>query len=133
MDTQILYRLAADGLLLLHAAFVGFVVAGLVLIVAGGFCGWRWVRNPWFRVAHLAAIAFVVMQAWLGRICPLTSWEMALRAKAGDAVYHGAFVAHWLDTVLYYDAPAWVFTLAYTVFGVVVALSWFVVPPRRRQ
>jgi hypothetical protein len=73
------------------------------------------------------------MQAWLGRICPLTSWEMALRAKAGDAVYHGAFVAHWLDTVLYYDAPAWVFTLAYTVFGVVVALSWFVVPPRRRQ
>jgi hypothetical protein len=132
MDTQTLYRLAADGLLLLHAAFVGFVIAGLVLIVAGGFCGWQWVRNRWFRGAHLAAIAFVVVQAWLGRICPLTTWEMALRSKAGDADYQGAFIAHWIDGVLYYDAPAWVFTVAYTVFGGVVALSWYLVPPRRR-
>jgi Protein of Unknown function (DUF2784) len=131
-NTQTLYRLAADGLLLLHAAFVGFVIAGFVLIVAGGFCGWRWIRNPWFRGAHLAAIVFVVVQAWLGRLCPLTTWEMALREKAGDAVYQGAFVAHWLEGVLYYDAPAWVFTVAYTVFGGVVALSWFLLPPRRR-
>ena len=125
-----LYRLAADLLLALHFTFVVFVVAGLVLIVVGGARRWDWVRNPYFRLAHLAAIAVVVLQAWLGRICPLTIWEMALREKAGDAVYSGAFVAHWIQELLYYDAPAWVFTVCYTIFGALVAASWIWIRPR---
>jgi hypothetical protein len=124
------YLLAADALLFLHAMFVVFVVAGLVLIFAGGVRGWRWVRNPWFRWAHLAAIAFVVVQAWLGRICPLTAWESALRERAGDAVYTGSFIAYWLDELLYYQAPAWVFTLVYSLFGALVLASWYFVRPR---
>jgi hypothetical protein len=130
VNSTLLYLLAADALLFLHAMFVVFVVAGLVLIFAGGVRGWRWVRNPWFRWAHLAAIAFVVVQAWLGRICPLTAWELALRERAGDAVYTGSFIAYWLDALLYYQAPAWVFTLVYSVFGALVLASWYVVRPR---
>ncbi len=126
----VIYRLAADLLLILHVAFVAFVVVGLVLILAGGVRGWAWVRNPWFRVVHLAAIGFVVLQAWLGRVCPLTTWEMALRAQAGDATYAGSFIAFWLGEVLYYDAPMWVFGLVYTVFGALVVVGWFRVPPR---
>lgn len=129
--TPWLYRLAADLLLLTHVLFVAFVVLGLVLILAGGIRRWAWVRNPWFRAAHLAAIAFVVVQAWLGRICFLTVWEMGLRERAGDAVYRGAFIAHWLERLLYYDLPAWAFTLAYTLFGALVALSWVLVRPRK--
>lgn len=126
-----LYRLAADALLLLHVLFVAFVVLGLAAVLIGRFAGWRWVRNPWFRTAHLAAIGVVVMQAWLGVICPLTTWEMVLRERAGDAVYAGAFIAHWLEAILYYDAPPWVFTACYTAFAVLVILSWFWVRPRR--
>ncbi len=107
-----------------------FVLFGLVLVIIGGLRSWAWVRNPWFRWAHLAAIGVVVLQAWLGVICPLTTWEMALRERAGDATYSGAFVAHWVESLLYYQAPAWVFGLAYTVFGVLVALAWFRVRPR---
>jgi hypothetical protein len=55
---------------------------------------------------------------------------MALREKAGDAVYSGSFVAHWLETLLYYQAPQWVFVAGYTAFGVLVMASWFWVPPR---
>ena len=124
------YRVAADLILLAHSLFVAFVVLGLLLILAGKPLGWSWVRNPWFRAAHLAGIGIVVLQAWLGIVCPLTTWEMALRAKAGDAVYSGAFVAHWLETVLYYQAPPWVFTVAYTAFGALVVLSWIWVRPR---
>ena len=126
-----LYRLAADALLLLHVLFVAFVVLGLAMVLVGWFAGWRWVRNPWFRTAHLAAIGVVVLQAWLGVICPLTTWEMALRERAGDAVYAGAFIAHWLEAILYYDAPPWVFTTCYTAFAVLVILSWVWVRPRR--
>lgn len=124
------YRLAADALLFLHAAFVVFVVAALVLVLVGGACDWRWVRNPWFRVAHLAAIAIVVLQAWLGMVCPLTTWEMALRDRAGEATYEGAFLAHWVERLLYYQAPAWVFVCAYTAFGAAVVFAWVRVRPR---
>lgn len=130
MDVIPGYLLAADVLLLLHVLFAGFVVGALLLILVGGWRRWDWVRNPWFRLAHLAAIAVVVLQAWLGRVCPLTGWEMALRSKAGDRVYAGTFVAHWLESILYYQAPPWVFTLCYSLFGLLVVLAWLRIPPR---
>ena len=129
MSPEILYLLAADALLLLHVLFVVFVIAGLVLVLAGGMSGWSWVRNPWFRLAHLFAIGVVVLQSWLGVICPLTIWEMGFRARAGDAVYSGSFITHWLQELLYIQAPAWVFTAAYTAFGLLVILGWIYVRP----
>ena len=92
---------------------------------------WDWVRNRRFRIAHLIAIGVVVLQSWFGMICPLTIWEMSLRAKAGDATYAGSFIAYWLDAILYYQAPPWVFAVAYTTFGALVIISWFWVRPRR--
>lgn len=129
MQTPTFYLLAADALLLLHVLFVAFVVFGLVLIVIGKLRRWSWVRNAWFRLAHLVAIAVVVAQSWFGVICPLTTWEMALRREAGDAVYSGTFVSHWLESILYYRAPAWVFAVCYTVFGTLVVFTWFWVRP----
>ena len=91
---------------------------------------WAWVRNPIFRIAHLLAISVVAAQAWLGSACPLTVMEMALRSRAGDVVYGGTFISHWLQELLYYDAPDWVFTACYSAFAILVAISWFLVRPR---
>ena len=132
-DGPSLYLLAADAVLLLHVLFVSFVITGLALVLAGKPAGWTWVRNPWFRLTHLTAIGIVVLQSWFGLICPLTTLEMALRQRAGDAVYSGTFISHWLDSILYYEAPAWVFAVCYTVFGALVVLSWFWVRPRPLQ
>jgi hypothetical protein len=55
---------------------------------------------------------------------------MALRRRAGDATYPGDFIAYWLETILYYQAPAWVFMVCYTAFGALVLASWFWVRPR---
>lgn len=126
-----MYAIAADLVLVVHVALVGFVVMGLVLVYLGKFFSWRWVRNPWFRLLHCATIVVVAIQAWLGLICPLTIWEMQLRRLAGQAAYEGSFITHWMSSILYYHAPAWVFTSAYTVFGVLVLASWFIVRPRR--
>ena len=131
MDNPTLAALAADAILALHVLFVLFVVFGLVLIFVGRKWSWSWVRNPWFRLAHLLAIGLVVVQAWLGAHCPLTIWEMQLRTMAGDVTYSGSFIAHWIETLLYYRAPAWVFTLVYTLFGAVVLASWIFVKPRK--
>lgn len=129
MQSATWYLLAADAVLALHVLFVVFVVAGLALVFVGKLAGWSWVHNRRFRILHLIAIGIVVLQSWLGVICPLTSLEMALRARAGDATYAGSFIAHWLDALLYYQAPAWVFAACYTLFGGLVVASWFWVRP----
>ncbi|MEX2352828.1 MAG: DUF2784 domain-containing protein, partial [Gammaproteobacteria bacterium] len=118
MNNGLQYQLVADGLLILHALFICFVVLGFFVILAGILKKSRWVKNPWLRCAHLAAIGVVVIQAWLGVICPLTTWEMSFREKAGDMTYAGSFIQHWLHRIIFYEAEPWVFTLAYTVFGV---------------
>lgn len=125
--------LAADLILLLHILFVAFVIASLILILIGWRRNWHWVRNRWFRLLHVLAIAVVVIQSWLGVICPLTTLEMALRDRAGDAVYTGSFISHWLQTLLYYQAPAWVFAVGYSLFGALVLASWILVRPRARR
>jgi hypothetical protein len=129
MSSASSYQLLADAVLVLHFAIVVFVVGGLVLVVAGNVLGWRWVNGWWFRLAHAAAIGIVVVQAWLGRICPLTTLESWLRTQAGSPPYGESFVEHLIHRVLYYDFPAWAFALAYSVFGLLVAAIWWYFPP----
>ncbi|BCB62529.1 MULTISPECIES: DUF2784 domain-containing protein [Halomonadaceae] len=126
------WLLLADLVLILHVLFVAFVVVGVVAIYVGRGCRWAWVHHRPFRLLHLSAIGYVVAQAWLGVVCPLTTLEMALRAEAGVATYAGSFIQHWLHRLLYFSAPEWVFAVVYTLFGGLVLASWWVVPPRRR-
>ena len=124
------YQFLADVVLSLHVAIVVFVVGGLLFIIAGNLRGWRGANALWFRVAHLIAIAVVVAEAWFGAICPLTALEMWLRSKARAATYEGSFIQYWLQRILYYDAPPWVFTVGYSLFGLVVLATWWYFPPR---
>ncbi len=124
---------AADAVLAVHVAVVLFVVVGLALIVAGNIRGWRWVNAPWFRLAHLATIGIVAAEAWLGYVCPLTTLEMWLRSQARAPTYEGSFIGHWLQRILYYDAPPWVFAAAYSLFALAVAAAWWYFPPRSHR
>jgi len=125
MNSAALYGLLADAILVIHFLFVVFVVFGLVLILIGLLAQWSWVHNRIFRITHLAAIGIVVLQAWLGQLCPLTVWENDLRRLAGQSAYEETFVEHWLHQVLFYQAEPWVFAVIYTGFGVLVVLVWF--------
>ena len=130
MSDALPFALLADLVLALHVGIVAFVVGGLVMIVAGNLAGWRWVNRWWFRLTHIAAIVYVAAQAWLGMVCPLTTLEMWLRARAHLPTYANTFIGHWLQTFLYFDAPAWVFTVVYTFFGLLVVAAWVRYPPR---
>jgi hypothetical protein len=130
MRAQLL-ALLADAVLVLHFAFVLFVIFGLLLTWIGYFAGWKFVRNPWFRGAHLLAMAVVVAESLFGVICPLTKWEMALRVKAGeDPAYADSFVQHWVHRVMFFEISERTFTLIYVIFFVLIVLSLVVVPPR---
>ncbi len=120
----------ADLILFAHALFVAFVVLGLVVILLGKYRRWGWVRNGWFRIIHLLAIGIVVTESWLGLICPLTEWESRSRVAAGGSAYPSSFIQHWLHEILFYDFASWIFTAAYTAFGILVLIAWLLVPPR---
>ena len=127
-----MYRFLADVVLIAHLGVVIGVVGGLIAIVVGNWRGWSWVNGRPFRVVHAAAIGIVVLQAWLGQDCPLTVLESWLRRHAaGAAPYDGGFIEHWVHRVLFFQAPTWVFTVAYSVFGALVAATWWCFPPRR--
>ncbi|MGH8013560.1 MAG: DUF2784 domain-containing protein [Candidatus Binataceae bacterium] len=120
----------ADGVVLIHAAYVAFVVVGFVLIVAGVIAGWAWVRSFWFRAAHLAAIALVCAEALAGVACPLTTLESWLRTRAGQAGYSRDFVGYWVDRLIFYHFPPWVFVDAYLMFVTLVLIAFVAAPPR---
>jgi Protein of Unknown function (DUF2784) len=83
--------LLADALLVLHLAFIAWVVAG-------GFVAW-W--RPWLALAHLPAAAWGVWISWSGGVCPLTPLEQSLRRRAGQQGYEGGFVEHYLGALIY--------------------------------
>jgi hypothetical protein len=117
--------MAALSILVLHLAVIAFNVAGCVLIPIGAWRRWRWVRNFWFRVAHVACLAIVALQAVLGRACFLTVWQ----GEASGAATAQPLIAGWIERVIYWPLPLWVFAVAYVVvFAYVVAL-WIVVRP----
>ncbi|WP_197338785.1 DUF2784 domain-containing protein [Ralstonia solanacearum] len=117
----------ADTVLVLHALVVLFIVGGLIAIVAGAALKHDWVRNRAFRLTHLAAIGVVATLALLGVPCPLTVLEDWLRTGAAGPQ---GFVQRWVSAWLYYDLPAWVFATAYVAFLLVVAVTWWRIPPR---
>jgi hypothetical protein len=120
-----LYNFLAGAILVIHFAFVGFVVVGFVLILVGLLAHWRWIHNRIFRLAHMTAIGIVVLQAWFGQLCPLTIWENALRRRAGQSDYAETFVEHWLHEILFSQAEPCIFTTIFPAFGLVVVLVWF--------
>lgn len=120
--------LLADAILAVHLLFVAFVVGGLGLIWIGAWRNWAFVRYFRFRVAHVAAIVFVAIEAIVGIACPLTVWEDALRGGGSEI----GFVARWLRRLLYYDLPPQAFVVAYVAFALVVLATFILIPPHRR-
>lgn len=106
------YKLLADLIVVIHFAFVCFVVLGGLLVVR-----WRWIA-----LAHVPAVTWVVFAMSTNRICPLTPLENELRLEAGQAAYEGGFVDHYIVPVLYpeglTDQTQWLIAVGIFVLSV---------------
>jgi hypothetical protein len=105
------YRILADATVVLHLAFVLFVVLGGVLVA-------RWPRVAW---VHLPAAVWGAWVEFAGWICPLTPLENWLRQRGGGAAYSSTFVEHYLVPVLYPSALSR--ELQWGLGGLVVAIN----------
>jgi len=112
-----LYRCLADAVVLLHLAFVAFVVAG-------GLLALRWPRAAWL---HVPAALWGVAVEWSAAVCPLTPLEVTLRQRGGEAGYSGGFVEHAVLPVLYPAALTHGIQLVLGLFVVAVNTIVYVV------
>jgi hypothetical protein len=125
------YPILADAVVIIHAAYVAFVVFGLAAILIGAAMNWRWTRSLAFRITHLAAIALVCLESIVGVMCPLTSLENSMRQRAGATRYPDDFVAYWAHRMIFYNFPPWIFTIAYISFAILVAITFIAIPPQK--
>jgi len=123
----------ADTIAFVHLGYVLFVLVGFILIVTGIILRWAWVKNFWFRIAHLAAIVVVALDALMGVDCPLTVLEFELRYGAFYSDGRASFVGRIIDSLLFYDAPLWLFTIIYSLFALLVAIIFVRAPPSRKS
>ena len=117
----------SEAILVFHVAIITFNVVGLIMIPLGSWLGWRFVHILWLRLPHLGLLAAVAGQALAGRACILTIWQINL---AGHNETVPPLIMLWLNHLIYWNLPFWMFTLIYVlVFAYVIAL-WILVPPR---
>jgi hypothetical protein len=125
------YSLLADLIVIFHFLYVIFAVGGQLVVMVGWFCKWLFIRQPTFRIFHLVAVGFVALEAAIGMICPLTEWEYNLRQLAGQSVDRDlSFITRLVRTIIFYDFPPWIFTCMHISFGLLVILTFVLVPPR---
>lgn len=121
----------ATVVLVVHLGVVAFNIFGMVAVPLGAWLRWRFVRGFWWRLVHLASLLVVALQALLGRACFLTIWQSGLEAEQTSAA-PPPMIATWINRLLYWPLPLWVFAALYVVVLVYVLLLWRWVPPRRR-
>ena len=113
-------------ILAVHLAVIAFNIAGLVLTPIGAWLGWGWVRIRAWRALHLASLAVTAAQALLGRACFLTVWQGELSGAS-----QAPLIERWVNRVIYWPLPVWVFAAAYVAVFLYAAALWWLVPPRR--
>ena len=123
----------ADIIAVVHLAYVIYVILGFILIVVGIICRWKWIKNLPFRITHLLAIVGVACEALMGLDCPLTVLEFKLRYASHPSVENVSFIGTIVDSLLYYDAPGWLFTIIYAAFALLVIITFIIAPPTRRN
>jgi hypothetical protein len=110
------------------------MIGGLLAVIIGWPLKWAWVRSPWWRLAHLAIMAYIAFNAVRGELCFLTIWEAELRYQAGqyerDQI---SFIGRLFRDALYVDVPQRSLDVAYLVFGSLVLASVLFVRPRFRR
>lgn len=119
---------AAALVLGIHVGVIGFNLFWLAAIPLGAWRGWRFIRNRWWRVAHLAAMAVVAGQAVLGRACFLTLWQDEL---AGFRRGQTPLIMGWVNKLIFWPLPLWIFALGYCVLFAYTLALFRLVPPRR--
>jgi hypothetical protein len=118
-----IYRLLADGMMILHGAF-------LLFFVIGGFLAWKWRRVIW---AHLAVGLWNITIVLLDFECPVTGVEKHWMRKGGEEPYAGGYINHYLDGTIWPEGYTWLAEIVGFALLVISYIGLYFVSRRQRQ
>ena len=125
------YRILADLIMVIHLAWILFMLWGFVLTIRGFFYPKffdRWI----FRTVHLLGILFVVTLEILGKYCPLTLWENALRSHYNpETDYPGSFIVKQIEQMIYPDVPPLVVIIPAILIAAFTLAAYILKPPAK--
>lgn len=127
------YKILADIIVVMHFAWILFMLTGFIFTVIGffrkGFFE-RWL----FRTLHLFGILYVSLLALMGKYCPLTIWENILRQKYDpNLTYGGSFIIHYIEKLVYPDINPLLIQIPTTFIAVFSILVYILRPPIRTK
>lgn len=136
------YRVVADIIVIVHFLWILFMLIGVgftvwaflgvyVFRACGGWCE-RFFDWAGFRVLHLCGIVYVGLLATMGKYCPLTGWENALRSRYdGELVYPGSFIVYYIERFVYPRVNPMILIWVTGAVGVFTLAMFIVRPPAR--
>lgn len=127
-----LLRALASFVLYAHFAVVVFNVFWIIAIPAGAWLKWSFIRSFWWRVAHLALLGVVALQAMIGALCFLTIWQSSLIRAAGGPSGETSLVDELVTRAIFWPLPMWAFVVLYVAALVFSGAMWWLVPPHRQ-
>jgi len=90
-NSVVVYSALAVSVLGLHLLFILWVIFGALVARS----------RPLLRWLHIACLIWGILVQVLPWPCPLTLLENWLEAQAGVEPYHGGFLLHYLDALVY--------------------------------
>ncbi len=128
---MMLYKILADIIVVVHFAWILFMLVGFILTLYGFF--WKGFFDKWlFRTLHLFGIAYVSALAIMGKYCPLTLWENILRSKYDSTLtYPGSFMIHYAQRLVYPDVNPLIIRIPTTFIAVFTVAIFIIRPPKR--
>jgi len=129
----VIYKILANIIVVMHFAWIIFMLTGFLLTL----CGFWWKKIfDWllFRYLHLLGILYVSLLAVMGKYCPLTIWENALREKHESGLaYSGPFIIHYIEKLVYPDINPWFIRIATALIAISTIIIFIIRPPQKRQ
>jgi hypothetical protein len=116
-----------------HIGYFLFVIGGSIAIVVGAAKRWGWIRNLWFRLAHVASVYVVIIEDIFNFSCPLNTIEADLRVRSDSSGVASSTAGHLLDYLLHQTIPSRVLDVTYWSLGAILIVLLFVVPPRLKS
>ena len=125
------YRLLADLIVMIHSAWILFVLRGFILTLRG-FLHKEFFERWLFRTLHLFGIAYVSILAMMGKYCPLTIWENTLRAKYDPRLtYPGSFMIYYVEKFVYPDINPLFIQIPTTFIAIFTVAVFIIRPPKK--
>ncbi len=128
-----IYKILADVIVVMHFAWILFMLLGFILTLCGFF--WKEFFDRWlFRILHLFGITYVSFLAIMGKYCPLTIWENSLRAKYDPTLtYSGSYIVHYIEKLVYLDVNLLVILIPTVFIAIFTVVVFMIKPPTKMR